>query len=131
MTHKGFLSEIERTMPVPVTSFPWQDPADAHLWAPEMEELLAFLKKKSQGSSAIFTGDGGRYSNPLTRAWRVAYHVLLFVVSSSEPDRAHIIRSRMVDVLEARFPGQDEFHGDVMACFGEAQHIVYTEEHDL
>ena len=131
MMDNDYLSEIERTMPIPVTSFPWQVLAESHSWAPEMEELLAFLKKKSEGSSAIFTGDGSRYSNPMTRCWRVAFHVLTFVVASSEPDRAHIIRSRMTDVLEAKFPGEDEFHGDVMACFGEAQHIVYTEEHDL
>jgi len=126
-----YIAEMERTMPIPVTSFQWQRPGDSHEWAEEMQELLGYLLEKSQGSSVLFMPDGGRFDHGLKNAWRTAYDVLVFVCASSDPCETHILRGRILDVLETKYPEQDEFQGDVLACFGEAQHIVFTKERAL
>lgn len=128
MARDEFIADMERTMPVPVTSFPWQDRRDSHQWAPEMAELLAFLEERGRKSSVLFTGSGERFAVPSAEYWKAAYNALLFVVSTSEPCPGHILRSRMCDVLEARLPGRDEFHAEVLGRFSEAMHTVFTKE---
>ena len=130
MSKDAYIADMERQMPVPITSFPWQDQTRPWEWAAETEELLRFIEKKGQQSSVIFTGDGSRYGHDGANTWKACLGAAQFIILTSPPCEGHIFRSRMLNVLEKRLPDQDDFHGQVMARFGEAMHVVKMKEFD-
>ena len=123
-----YIAEMERTMPVPPTSFPWQDMTKPWEWADDVQELLHYMEDKGTKTSVIFTGGGDRYNNDGAKHWKAALAACQFVVLTSPPCEGHILRSRMLNVLEARLPNEDEFHAQVLGRFGEAMHVVAMKE---
>jgi len=125
-----YIREMERTMPVPPTAFPWQDTENPHEWTEEIYALMDYLKEKSKGQSSIiyvpsvsFAGsmDSGRY-------WKAAYAALAYVVATCPPCSGALLKSHVLDVLEAAQPNEDDFHAEVMGRFNEAAHVVMTKE---
>ena len=125
-----YIAEMERNMPVPITSFPWQDQSQPWEWAEEIRELLYFMEDKGNKSSVLFTADGERYEHGGANAWKVCLAAAQFVILTSPPCEGHILRARMLNVLEKRLPGEDTFQAEVMGRFGEAMHIVKMKEFD-
>ena len=127
MTDK-YILEQERTMPVPITDFPWQDYEKPWEWTAETKALFDYCADRGRRKNQLISMPGFTRGMDTGRYWRAAAHALNFVVATSAPCDGHILRGRVLEVVERAFPGQDAFHGEVMGRFNEAAHCVMRKE---
>lgn len=129
------LAQMERTMAYPVVSFSWQDEENRHEWHKSVVLLLQALmrKERSGGQVLVMMGGGGSssYGGDYGKYYRAARMALLYVMTTSSPCMGHILASRVTDVLEARLPGEDDFHANVMSVFHETAYETVKDTRDL
>jgi len=124
------VADMEREMPVPMTSFEWYEASEdgpPTEWSDDIAALGDWLIARAKGSSSIISLPGAILTTDTTH-YKNAKLALDIVVSLSEPCEGHILRSRVLDILEARLPGEDDHQKRCMDALNEGMHVVWMKE---